>query len=146
MTKSTTFFYVLIILVSISQVCKFIFPVTFLKQFHLQSDHFIKWAVIQPIPSMYSYSNRAWISKYEYDSYTVQDIINRELELEGMQLNHYPSRTFTFRNDREKVLGKSVKTVYLRSEFAGESLISVYSIKNEQNKILIYNQNLYDGE
>lgn len=128
MTKSTKVFYTVLVIFALVQFSKFLFPSPFLKQFHLDSPGFAEWSCLQTVPSMYNYSNRAWVSRSEYDPLTLEEIVKGELDFTGIQINHYPARLLTFRQDRKKALGLSVKSVYLRSTFARESRFSVYSV------------------
>lgn len=132
MTKSTKIFFALLGVFSILQLFKIFSPSIFLRQSHLQSKSFPEWAFIQTIPSMYNYSNRVWESSYEYDPVTVKELLAGELEHEGMQINHFPLRVFTFRQDREQIFKSSLKTLYVRSKFMGSFIVTAYevSIKN----------------
>ena len=130
MTKSTKLFYAAFALVALIQLSKFIFPSKHLKQFHLNSSTFIEWAVLQSVPSMYNYSNRIWLSPDYFDPLTLEEIVRGDFDFDGIQMNHYPARVLTFRMDRKEVLGDKIKSVYMRSKFAGEIRFSVYSVSD----------------
>ena len=133
MTKSTKCFYIALIALSLLQLVKLFNPTPFLNQFHLSSSNFAQWSTIQLIPSMYNYSNSVWSSYDDYSQNTVDEIASEELDYAGEQVNHFPARVLTFRLDREKLFNSKVKSVYIRSCFAGKVLISAYEVEIRDN-------------
>ena len=86
---------------------------TFLARFHLASSSFPICAVQQPIPSMYNFENRVWISPVPITQSELNQALSKsnnsnprvglpatsltDLEtVETEQINHFPTRAFTF--------------------------------------------------
>jgi hypothetical protein len=128
LTKTTRLFYFAIIIMVLAQFSKFFAPEAFQKHQHLSSSSFVQWSFLSSIPSMYNYSNSVWVSPDPYDKYTFDEVVSGELDYVRVQLNHYPVRILSFRQDRDKVFGASIKTVYLRTSFFGSTRISAYEV------------------
>ena len=143
MTKSTRLFFTALGAVAVMQLGKLFFPSPYLRQFHLNSNSFFEWSLLQTVPSMYNYSNRIWVSYDPYNEMTIKEIAALELEHEGMQMNHYPVRVFTFRQDRDKVFGPAIRSVYVRSIYGGKLRISAYEVEVIDNKAEIILKEVY---
>ncbi len=125
---------------------------TFLARFHLSSSSFSIWAVQQPIPSMYNFENRVWISavpitRSELDRASsdqknapprvsipatlVMDLENIETE----QVNHFPTRAFTFGKTRW-ILKQQAETryYYLSSRYRDVEHNSAYRLSPISNR------------
>ena len=95
---------------------------------------------------MYNFSNCIWVSPYKYDPIALNDIINRDLEHVGKQFNHYPARVLSFRKDREELINGSIKSVYIRSEFAGKTIITAYEWDIKDKSFKVITKKSYDGK
>jgi hypothetical protein len=72
---------------------------TSMRRFHLQTTHFLTWALQFPIPAMYNFANQA-----EVDSYP-PGLVDPMLDDTEMRfLNHFPVRCITFADGRYKYL------------------------------------------
>ncbi len=119
---------------------------TFLARFHLDSASFSIWAMQQPIPSMYNFENRVWISskpitqsdlhqtisnhknsipQIETPATLLTDLKNTETE----QINHFPTRAFTFGKTRW-ILKQQAETryYYLSSRYRNIEHRSAYRL------------------
>ena len=119
---------------------------TFLARFHLDSSSFSIWAVQQPIPSMYNFENRVWISavpitqsdlnqassdqknappRVSTPATLVLDLENIETE----QINHFPTRAFTFGKTRWILKQQSeTRYYYLSSRYRDVEHNSAYRL------------------
>jgi hypothetical protein len=87
-----------------------------LARFHLASPSFAGWALQQPIPSMYSFENRYWIIDEE-SNHTVH---------ESKIVNHFPTRLFTFGDNRYRLLNEGIsKTLVVRSRYRGNERVTL---------------------
>ena len=90
---------------------------TFLARFHLASSSFPIWAMQQPIPSMYNFENRVWISPVPITQSELNQAFSKGNNsnpriglpathltnlktIETEQINHFPTRAFTFGKTR----------------------------------------------
>jgi hypothetical protein len=86
-------------------------------RFNLLTDSFGSWALLQTIPSMYNFSNQADFGP-----------VHLEPRLPYLQMNHYPSRLFTFseRDDHTEALPMILKT---RSAYQGNQIEAYHLIE-----------------
>ena len=119
---------------------------TFLARFHLDSSNFSFFSAQQPIPSMYNFENRVWISpkpitQSELNQATrdnktsnpstgapatlLADLKNIETE----QINHFPTRAFTFGKTRWILKQQSeTRYYYLSSRYRDVEHKSAYRL------------------
>ena len=88
-----------------------------MRRFNLMTESFGAWAIQQPIPSMYSFSNEACFGP-----------VFLEPRLRYRQMNHYPTRLFTFtdRDDHTKALPMILKS---RSTYQGRRIEAFHLIE-----------------
>ncbi len=123
------------------QVSKLILPEvqqTFLRQFHLKDDHFSRWAVLQSVPTMYSFANELWWSGESLSAdnlfFENHDITERYY----LWLNHFPLHFVTYNHYRDVFFrDDAVDYIYLRSRFRGQSLITRYLLDPKQGTLRI---------
>ena len=86
-------------------------------RFNLMTESFGAWAIQQPIPSMYNFSNRACVGPVELES-----------RLPYRQMNHFPTRLFTFtnRDDYTEALPMILKS---RSTYQGRRVEVIHLIE-----------------
>lgn len=91
-----------------------------LKQFHLKTQNFPQWALMQLVPSMYNYQNEYWWEGYH--GWT----------------NHFPLRVVTFSFYRPQIYtsmpGKLIK---VQSTYQKQSLESSYYFKAAKDHLIL---------
>lgn len=108
---------------------------TTMKRFHLQTEHFVVWAVQFPVPSMYNFSNRVRIR----NTPPIQDSLlgmDDEFALiigtasEWRMINHFPTRSFTFADGRYFHLRDGQPRWFdLESSYRGQTLSSEFYLE-----------------
>ena len=136
---STKIFYGLIASVCIFFVLKAFVPSIqriCIKQFHLRSASFFQWALLQPLPWMYSYANEVcWTDNINPKA--CLDFHERAYPRFHTWLNHYPLRFVTFTYQRPNfVLTETDQYIHLKSRYKNQELTTTY-------KIIVNPDNLY---
>jgi hypothetical protein len=130
----------------------------YLQRFHLATPDFASWAIQQPVPSMYNFENRYWVSaellttnqlevlaqdKSSGAKLTNEISPNVKITNESMKsgatdaalpvtkmANHFPARIFTFADSRYHYLeDKGACFLYMRSRYRGSELISRFGVE-----------------
>ena len=131
---STLCVYFFILIVDVIILSKAISPEIqkrFMRQFHLTTDSFGSWALLQFVPSMYNFANEVWISSQLIPA---SDTISSAGQ--ARWFNHYPLRMLTFHLDRGLYWNNpSVQFIYLRSRYRDVELRSIYQIDRRENGI-----------
>jgi hypothetical protein len=96
---------------------------TLMEKFHWRGESFIRWGVLQFIPSMYNFSNEIQVEP----GHLVR------------QVNHFPLRVITFNPQVRQYLALSGQTfdVTLRSRFQGTTVETFYKLES-QPPVLIF--------
>jgi len=90
-----------------------------LDRFHLNTPSFAGWGIQQPIPAMYNFENRYWVSRVPLTNLDLQlspaEIRQRmgESLIDTGYANHFPTRIFTFGDGRNKYLKGQTESVFL---------------------------------
>jgi len=103
-----------------------------MQKFHLKTASFVRFALLQFLPSMYNFDNEALVSEFK----AAADPFASDLFIH-FQANHHPLRfvSFGLNNRREFLKNGSSKYVYLRSRFNGQRLDSLYVIEPKANTL-----------
>ncbi|MBZ0165324.1 MAG: hypothetical protein K8I00_00855 [Candidatus Omnitrophica bacterium] len=104
----------------------------FMRQFHLKEDHFLRWACLQAVPTMYSFANELWWSPVpvgESDLFLVNtDITERYY----VWLNHFPLHFITYNHYRDlHFKDKEPRYLHLRTRFRGQDVSSDFVLTAE---------------
>ena len=106
---------------------------TFMEQFHLKDKSFVRWASLQPIPSMYNFNNEFWFSSLPLDP---EVLSGRDPLPGGVQhfwINHYPLRFLSYGLYRRYFNNFPESYLYLRSRYRSQSVETVYKIVSLDN-------------
>jgi hypothetical protein len=101
-----------------------------MEKFHLRSPSFIRFGLLQLLPSMYNLDNEAAVSaaRIPGDPFASTGTMR-------FQTNHYPLRVVSFglNNRSEFQKGGFPRYVYLRSRYQAQQLNSLYVVKPQSN-------------
>ncbi len=100
-----------------------------LQRFHLANRGFAQWAILQPVPTMYNFENRYWVSERPLSEIElarpIENVINQDFRTR--QANHFPARLFTFGDSRKFYLeNRGRHFLYLSSRYRGNELKTVF--------------------
>jgi len=130
---ATYAFIFLFILMYALQLGKFFSPSiqrVFFKQFHLHGTSFVRWAALQTVPSMYSFSNELWWSRHPLDEQHLFERSGADLDRYYVWLNHFPLHFVTYNHYRDLFFQDFKKShLLIRTRFRGQELNSIYSLK-----------------
>lgn len=97
-----------------------------MSRFHLRTEPFALWAALQPVPAMYNFANRYWVSPRPL---AARDLSAPPGEVETRMLNHYPPRIFTFGFERLRHVSAGERWVYLESAYRDLRVRSAYHLR-----------------
>lgn len=86
-----------------------------LNRFHLQSASFARWAAQAPVPAMYNFYNQGLVEPLPWDRTPWQQPFR-------WTMNHFPTRAFTFGDDRRQLCRSPRPMISLRSQYRGQQL------------------------
>jgi hypothetical protein len=110
-----------------------------MEKFHLKTDNFVRWSLMQFIPSMYSFSNEVWMSiepvfeDFERNERAFNDIYVH------YWINHYPLRyaSFSLKNRQAYARSGRLYYIYIRSSYRDSALTSIYHLIPNNNSLYL---------
>ena len=136
--RSVLFLYLLIYFVMAILVLKVFssdLQKTFMEQFHLKDKSFVRWASLQPVPSMYNFNNEFWFSALPLDSEVLSGAEPLPGGAQHFWINHYPLRFLSFGLYRRYFNTFPESYLYLRSRYRAQLLETVYRIIAVDNSL-----------
>jgi hypothetical protein len=121
-----------------------------LQRFQLRTNNFVLWAMQQCIPSMYSFENRYWV--YDQDPRLTAPGEQVAEALESRLINHFPTRVFTFGDNRFRFLtqgftpGESERFLLIRSSYRGRECQTLCQITADTAGQLHWQATNFTGE
>lgn len=98
---------------------------------HLRAPSYAAWALMQPLPSMYTFANRAWITD---TLATWSEVVDGPMPSVGY-VNHYPTRLATFEGRRRRLtMSGRPRYLYLQSVGRWDTLRTVYVLALENQR------------
>jgi len=138
-SRSASCFFLLIFCSYLLILGKLIVPQVqqrFMAQYHLTAQSFISWALLQPVPSMYSFANEFWWTDHPSWNLLPEDPYHEDMQGRYQWLNHYPLRPMTFTLNRHAfVRYHDPQYALLRSSFRAQTLETIYKIEKKENGI-----------
>jgi len=103
-----------------------------MSRFHLRVQPFAVWAALQPIPSMYNFENRYWVSPRPLRADELE-ILPAPADVEARYINHYPLRVMTWAEGRAVLLAPLAdRWVYARTCYRGACVRSAFHVSVQQ--------------
>lgn len=95
-------------------------------RFHLRSESFATWALLQPSPWMYNFENYYLASEH---SLTRNELENPPAGLRWQAINHQNARVITFADMRARLTQSSgQRYYYLSSRYRGYHVLTAYRV------------------
>ena len=97
-----------------------------MKRFHLASDTFVGWAMLQPVPSMYSFANEVWISDFPMSE---ENLRKYPKLAQSVWCNHFPAQIMTARDRSVAVRAPYSEFLHLCSSYGEQRVFSRIELK-----------------
>ncbi len=95
---------------------------------HLRPRSMASWMVLQPMPKMYGFENRVFVSEIPVRR-TASEGDRRQLVDHGFWVNHYPARMARFDGERRTAFDGHARYLFLRTRYRGVIVDSAISVK-----------------
>ena len=92
-----------------------------MERFHLASDHFVGWAALQPVPSMYNFANEVWISDFPMSQENLRKYPNLS---RSAWCNHFPMQYMTARQRDQAPAAPYREFLHLCTSYGEQRLFS----------------------
>lgn len=132
---------VLLVLLYAVQLGKVFIPQVqrvFFRQFHLTGTTFPRWAVLQTVPTMYSFANELWWSRLPLDEARLFYESGPSLDQYYVWLNHFPLHFVTYNHYRDLFFQDFNKSyVVIQSRYRGNTMVSRYELKRNAGVLTV---------
>ncbi|MGE0266953.1 MAG: hypothetical protein AB7S78_00675 [Candidatus Omnitrophota bacterium] len=142
-------FIVLLLLLYMLQISKLFVPQIqklFFKQYQFCNLTFRDWALLQVVPSMYSFANELWWSRDPIDEKNLFYRPDPNLDHYYVWLNHFPLHFVTYNHYRDLFFQDFKKSYLLiRSRYQQNQMESTYTLKRNGGVLEITRTGNHDG-